>query len=556
MSDDEREEATKQILSVINIYNQDKEGGDQIKFIHGGSSARLAIVGKDTAFINYKTKETIKAHIPLAIFPDGILRKKYGIHPLSGERGPGTFGNGSRKIGINYTHVSGMPITEEGIEVVLTYATLKKSHIHHEILSCIYSIDPEHYILSLKKLVMYAANLSIVNPTSASKNADNYMGLCKNEYLNLTKRAPTDPKIKIYFEKYLPRIENILKGKEIKFDTTLSFQEEIKNQYPIIFCSTAKSQDFSSGILGEIIHAGELPLNTVKIMVTLPEYVSTLKKKIKTLELKIDVFGYIPSIKYNEDTSLQKLNHVKSLSELMKIIPTVKHHPDFEEIVISKIILYLKEYMLQNKDEEYFQMACWLLKNTKLDLGEKYIDCQNLYQNIKSKVMADSTYLSTQDRYLNNNPEKQFKRLEKIVYFDALHYFASKDRLSVLNSPYDKSDIPNQLNILMDDEWHNHEKELAMLEKLFTVLNIELVNSKDQREYFSEVIKQIKNKYCELMYTYPEVEKLASCDDLFNYYSKEKSAPSWNSKTRFFSKETREIRIQLSKDMPKGTFSC
>lgn len=512
------------MLSIIKEYNKDKAEDDQITFLHGGSSVPIAIAGKKVGFKKYKENKTIKTSIPAAIFPGGLLRKKYGIHPLSGERHMGTFFAGNRKRGVNYNFVSGMGVDREGINVVSSYAKNygKPSRtLHEEILNQLSMIDAHYkasYIISLKKLVMFCANLWITDPETAKKNANDYIGLLKNEYKNILLNHPEDEqRIKKYFDKYISRIEDILNGKAITFSSDEQFQKEIANQYPVIFCSTAESKPFFYGLVGERTHEGALPLSTVKIMFTLPEYKKTLQSKMEELGLTVQVHGLMAIEKNKEketkgekiDSSFLKFMDASNLNVLIKESKTISLNKD---ICTKKIKSCLENFVSEEKGEEYFKMAWWLLKDAKtrrLDidlysLRDQYSKEVSGFETQKEKLAVDPDYLHVASQYLHKDLQASFPKFQKISYLYHLADFLFISKTTLFDYPQEVSNIENNLNQRI--KYHTPSQILGILDKIFHILNEDQKYYPEHAPYINACLKIIKHRIYDLLED-PEFKK-------------------------------------------------
>lgn len=198
--DEERKYNYHAVFSVIKAYNDDNPQAP-ITFIHGGSSAVFAFVGRKVQIKqrqkspNGTINENItQAIVPNALIPTGILRNRYGIYPVSGELEVGAFAGGRRKQGVNYTNISGMfPEDVNAVALCLGYAEdytkpiPDASVIHQNIVDLIGRIGPYTYLRILKQLVMHVTNLMLIDP-QAHEHAERYLKLLQNEYDVLKKQ--------------------------------------------------------------------------------------------------------------------------------------------------------------------------------------------------------------------------------------------------------------------------------------------------------------------------------------------------------------------------------
>jgi hypothetical protein len=295
----------RNIHNQVAEYNETHEEADRIKFIHGGSSAVLSFIGREISVSDEKQVLTRRI-IPKALLPFGILRKRYGVYPFSGEMEIGAFNYGSRKAGINHKFLSGMDATFEGLETVYEYANNSKRPchaklIHQSIISLIEHMSHHDFVRSLKMLLMQMTNIMLIADDGAYASTE-YFDLLQHRREALRTIHPGDNTIDSYFDKYVPRLKNIMAGRNLPFKADDSFRNDMLRQYPVIFCSTVSPDDFSDGIPDEKIFRGELNLDTVKMLFTPSPFVEDLQVKLTKAGLsRIPVIGYQTSRKFEYD---------------------------------------------------------------------------------------------------------------------------------------------------------------------------------------------------------------------------------------------------------------
>lgn len=293
------------IYNTLVNFNKGKEIKDRIKFIHGGSSSVFAFVGK-SVYVTDEMNQTTTKEIPFSLIPTGMLRKKYNIYPVSGELEIGTFNYGKRKAGINYHFLSGMDVSYQGVCETLTYAKLSNrivtvDRIHQHILSLIGHLSPDYFHRSLKMLHMAITNLMLID-VNGEQAGKKYIMLLIEKYQELLAQFPDRSEIKNYFNKYLPKLNDLISRKSLPFESDENFRQLILNQYPVIYCSTVTPRDFTDGLPDEKIFRGEINMETVKILFTPTEFVDSLRKTLDKLSLtSIQVIGYSPTASLIEE---------------------------------------------------------------------------------------------------------------------------------------------------------------------------------------------------------------------------------------------------------------
>lgn len=273
------------IFVKIQEYNKKQDENAQIQFLHGGSSALFAFIGLTIA----------EKTIPAALIPTGILRKKYGVYPVSGEQEIGVYQYGERKAALNYQNLSGMDTSLHGVTTTYDYANnskriISRDKLHENILIHIKYMTIRDYVRSLKMLLLDMTNLVLLFPES--RRVD-YFQLLELRRAELVAQHPDSKDIDAYFSKYVARLSNIINMKDLSFVANEEFRDIVLNQYPVIFCSTVKATDLYGGVPEEKFVKGEISLQTIKMMFTPHACVDDLKTKLNLIGLEgIEVAGY------------------------------------------------------------------------------------------------------------------------------------------------------------------------------------------------------------------------------------------------------------------------
>ena len=118
--------------------------------------------------VQQKNRESVNKVIPNALIPTGLLRKTYGVYPVSGELEIGAFSYGSRKCALNYHYLSGVKPTYQGLMEAYNSAKLSnrvpsEETIHEAIDTTIRRMDSYLYLRSLKILLMHMTNLILLS---------------------------------------------------------------------------------------------------------------------------------------------------------------------------------------------------------------------------------------------------------------------------------------------------------------------------------------------------------------------------------------------------------
>ncbi|QLZ68871.1 hypothetical protein FOLKNPGA_01651 [Legionella sp. PC1000] len=426
----------KRIFGIVEEYNQDPKK-EPIQFIHGGSSAPFAFMGK-TVSTRQGTQE-----IPQSLIPTGILRKKYGIYPISGELSKGVFGTaGSRKLGVNYDSLSGMGTKVSDIEVVYGFANRSKRHtdihsFHQNMENLITQISPATYLTVLKMLVMTATNLMIMDANGGNEKRGYYLQLLQNEKENLLKRTQ-DPegKIKIvkYFAKYMKEIGELLAGENIPFIADDLFIRQLFNQYPIIYCSTAKPIPFSMGSPDEQIYTGELDMQTVKLLFTPEENVQELHLMLDKLGLShIQVHGFTLPQK-TQETELDTQSEAEEFDLLLKNLQRIDLGN--RKITNSLIKFCMKNYFSETGQSEYLEKGIWLLQRACFTstLDKSLINELNaIYREIHSKVQADPNYIEKTCGIISTDYYQKLQAIEYVYALIECRRVIKKDDLGIFD---------------------------------------------------------------------------------------------------------------------------
>jgi hypothetical protein len=516
-TDTSKDKDADPIFNVINQYNTAcDEDTKQIKFIHGGSSAALAFVGKTVKVTHPKESEIVV--VPYALMPIRILRE-YGLHPMSGELGTGTFAFGSRKQGVNDNTLPGMKPDKEGVKTCYRHAMAAKrfvnvEEVHRLTLDTILEIQQGVYVRSLKKLLTYLTNMMMLDP-EGSKKAEDYLNLLQNERKNLELHYPNDANIRKYFDKYIPRIESILYAQSIPFESDEKFRKEIVNQYPIIYCSTVRPNGIS-----EVSYEGMIDLKTVKVFFTPMQYVNQLQEKLNEIGLKeIIVHGYTSVEPVNDvpiadvpialEQNERKLAFLKatSLHELMLQVQEeailLNDNGSLEEKMAACLAAYL-----DGKGEQYHLMAGWLLKNADVNA---LVNMSNvlarhaklyLYDILQTKAAVDKTYLNNISHAIT---PAYFLRWGNMTYLRALLAIRESVENTSMLFDYSKPCDDDAMHKLIEpkgkfcDRNRYLENYLAQLQHSYVVLIFDKRNATDNLDNMHGRVTFLENKYKEIL---------------------------------------------------------
>ncbi len=418
--DQEDKNKGETVYSVINEFNKENPK-DAVNFIHGGSSAPFAFMGQSVLVKRRVRKpkakseeQATKAVIPNALIPTGILRKRYGAYPVSGELDIGAFAGGVRRQGVNYSSISGLtPEDSDNIYTCLNYAEnytqpLSDPAVFHEnIIKLIRGMAPANYVRTLKQLMMHVTNLMLMDP-NAKQFADKYIKLLKNEYYNLQQRKFSGDqnleKVDELFPKYLKRIQSLLTGEYIPFNPDAAFHSILQTQFPVLYCAQTYAKHFSHGTKGEVIHKDELPLESVKLVFTPNQHANELRKLLELRGLKhIRVMGYdaakidqrMVERKLTEDENqfADKLLNARTINELKEIFEEFsKFKITNTKIYINVIKKYFELYL--NGDDHALGMAKYVINQSPKYMAEVSImPYGDIYYNLREKMQADPDYL-------------------------------------------------------------------------------------------------------------------------------------------------------------------
>lgn len=463
------------ILDIISKYNRLKSEEDGIKFIHGGTSANLAFIGRIATVTRFKASEILT--IPHALIPSKQLRKKYGIdlhlHQLS-----------MKKDALNYKYLLGAVANSDGISMCYQQANnvnpIKISEIHRVVVTTILEMEPTTYIRSLKKLLTLMTSLILMDP-SADEKIEHYLALLENVRKNLKERIDAHH----YFDKYIPRIENILRARAIPFQPDDKFRTEILNQYPIIFCSIVESKTVSEANHRKF-YDGELALPMIKILFTPQQHVGRLKAKLKEIGLQeqIKVYGYAaeigpdnPFIIENQDENeVAAFLNASTTDELCMIADRNPTMMAAKKIVEEKMLNCLTAY-LDGKGNEYLTMAAWLMINANSKAMENMPTILNdsasfsMYELLQSRSRTDQAYLKLVGNILSLD---YLARLGEMLHLKAM--LTLRQRI-------------DNFHLLLD-----YERDLAPLE-LHNKIKPHAEQFKDDTEYLCEYLSRLQNLY-------------------------------------------------------------
>lgn len=501
-------ESIETVFKIIEDYNRDKDTADKIKFIHGGSSAFLAFIGKKTHFQDSKGN-TIEAVIPSALIPTGVLRKKYGVYPISGELGFGAFGfNQSRRTGINYSAISGMLADEYGLSIARGYAFGAKGMVdiasmHGQLTDTIVYMKKYNYISRLKMLVMLSTNLMLMDPGGAELNAKNYLQLLQTEYETFLKAFPKDENIKKYFDKYLPRIEKILNGKTLPFVADWGFRQAILTQYPLVICSTVESEYARSDIPKEQFYRGNVYLDKVGLMLTPAKYVERLKSDLKKLGVKIAVAA-LPELP-KETLSEASFLNVKNVTEFNDKFKKLKLPDDINSENFREILSTAQTLYLETADAGLFELMKFLLTTSSFQPYQEYENYFNQaygdYQTLARKVAANPDYFE-----FNEPLRKKFALLENMEYLHALHEITQRKNGSELVD-YANIDISAAKQYITNilESCNNSYHRAAMLESMYRVFACDLKQTIKVPDVLLELIALVKKMFSEILLANPKL---------------------------------------------------
>lgn len=490
VSDDEKEKITQSLEE----YNATHADDEKISFMHGTGSAVLEFVGKKVKVA--RTDDSVEEKtIPDALIPTGKLRKEFGVYPISGELGVGTFGmKGRRKEGLNYSAISGMTPNELGVDTVMTYATggaqvRNANDIQQIIKGMITKLDQGNYVRYLKMLTMEATILMQMDP-NAKSSIDDYIRLLRNEQQALMKANPGNQNIKKYFDKYIARIDRISNGHDIPFTADQVFKDGIQNQYPIVLCSTAQSKAAGLGMQGERIIEGNLPLASVKLIYTDEQHVDDLKDKLQNAGLThIDVKGFTLTelAPVEESESVKSFKSAATTEELKEIVQQESSILDEEKAVQHKLMAALEKYF-ETGDVTHLNMASYLItESPRSSLSEDLLGRYSFMSDVLTpKVKASSDYLQNAAPLLT---EQHYDRLMQIMKLDSVLLIRSRGLDDYApDNPLTKSDI--------DSVTHNGEDKKCLV-TLYEMFSKALANNPHNQEIATRLtlVKSVAAEY-------------------------------------------------------------
>lgn len=273
---------TNELKSTKNI-SVSREG--EIIWLHGTTSATLALIKKT----NMKS-----------LIPTGQLRKKYNLVPLCGELGTGTITlYGSRKLGVNYEHISGMRATAHGIHTVMEYSqralqfdidTLRLA-FENGLNALKASLDIFNDVISVKRFLKYLEltllQLMLVdnkfNKQNHEINIKEIIAKVENKQTTVDLFANS---IDTLIIKYLnSMLQKMIKQSDYYKDE--EFINSIKNQFPIILASSnVPTKQFKHGIFDECVVEGEISFEKqIQFAFTETNHIDLLKKIFTDLGL-------------------------------------------------------------------------------------------------------------------------------------------------------------------------------------------------------------------------------------------------------------------------------
>lgn len=378
---DEIKSQDSSIKEAIRMYNL-AHPDSPVTFVHGSSSAIFAYMGRRVTLPNGDEKV-----IPYAIIPTGTLRIDFGVHPISGELNLGTFGvTGSRKSAINYAAISGYSAedADRTLKYAHDYSTRKfdTEVIEQNIEKLISRMDQTNYVRSLKEIVMQATNLMLLN-TNISNKEYRYIDMLNDKLAKLKSELP-DENLDKRFAKYTSRLKSILAG-NLPFQSDEKFIADIKNQFPIVICSSVIPEDFNNGQPGEKVIFGEINTQTISTIFTPHEHVLALKSILAQRGIEnVEVLGYDAKIK--SEAKHTPLTSPLSSTSIFSQSATLSHN--FKLADEKEVKLYLKDNQLviEFNNEAYrdkFMEILWPDKSLSVDSTnpKPTISLQGILQN-------------------------------------------------------------------------------------------------------------------------------------------------------------------------------
>lgn len=557
-----------EILNTINQYNNSvhTEKSSCINFVHPTTSASLAFMGKRATAIRPQSSEILT--IPPVFLSPVLLRKKYGIYPLYTRTDFIHFAANAKA-----TDDKRLPMMKSDLEgVTVCYQTIKKfpsffqiEDLHKAITELIIELQPNNYIRNLKKLMVFMVNMIMLDGDGYRKG-EHYLKLLQNEKKNLEIQFRHQHEklnnLRKYFEKYVLRIESILKRKTIPFVTDGKFRREILEPYPII-CGLYLDNDH---LFNSTPMVNELSLNAVKVMFTPSAFMQRLNQKLSELGFShIKVYGYtMPEILEGEDqefTAQELFFKAVSLAEVNAVLQKNNNFLKNREMIEKKLAACLTAY-LEGKGSEYYTIASWLLKNasteTLVNMGQVLSSYGNyyLYGILQSKSKIDKSYL---DNVRNISSSDYLYRLKDMLYLQSLSELRAH-----IGNPFlvDYSNLYDQAQLnalleptnLMSDRNKYLETYLYRLQHYYVVLTRDSINLLDNTENIFARLDFVRDKYSELLYEYKKqhliIDNIIS-SELYQSIKEMDNARSW-----LFSlfKSTASV-IQNKKNVKDATIS-
>lgn len=314
-SNNQNNQYVETIHTRVSSYNQSQAEENQIRFVHGSSSAVFAFFGRKVTV--RESGASVTRCIPMALIPTGMLRKKYGVYPVTGELEIGVFGYGSRKRALNFHYLSGVSPTITGIKEVVQYAQTANrfqsvKSIHEAILSTIANMNRGLYLRSLKMLLMHMTNMLLLSEDTraAAETGKQYLQMLDSQYERLKECQIDGDKFENDFKKYSSILADIISLKNMPFMPDRGFMRDITDQYPVIFCSNIQPMDFTDGVPDEQIYRGEVRMDSIKMVFTNEKHVNDLRSRLNGWGYQAVLVESLESGRFENDKSLNRLNTI------------------------------------------------------------------------------------------------------------------------------------------------------------------------------------------------------------------------------------------------------
>ncbi len=510
------------IINAINQYNNGKKKEDTLKLIYTGTSAQLSYLGKRATISKPKESEILT--IPFALIPARTMQKKYGIYSFSenilGKRNNAKFRH----------KLYSLPLGPSGhARYHATIADIKNAHkikhVQKQVLELIMQIQAHNYIRSLKKLMVSLTAMMMLDPPDPEK-IQHYLTLIKKENEHLKQQFLHDSNkmlsIQKYFDKYFPRFQSILQG-ALPFEADDKFRDEIIDQYPIIFCSTA-NQDLVEE-QGELAYNGELCIKTVKLLFAPKRYVSKLKNKLQEIGLdQIEVIAFDNDIVARKTAPRGKHQDAFLNADTCDaMIDALHHDPELllNRAFVSEKLKRCLQSFSESNNRESFLMAAWLLKHSSVDaltdveaLIKQHANLL-LAELIQTKFSNDKHYHSVVSELV---PDYYVSHVNQFSYIKALHLFRQAIENCSTIFDYSKECSHEELHQNLEPQdttardAYIHEY-LQRLQNLYLVLTRDIGESIQNEANIKLRLAFIRNKYVELLDEYKSLRSSQEITD-------------------------------------------